>query len=505
MAYRLLTVVIGSFALLSSQSLLANDVQLSDLRLADSQTLKVTLQWQHSWNLNGLKKPFNHDAVWLFFKYKNSGDQGWQHANLSSQGMKHNITDGTPGLIQLKGVKDQAGLFVQRRKQGSGPIRPQTLSIKLANSLEKGQYQFRAFGIEMVKVTTDSFFLGDGASNHTLAVANNGEPYHVTDEGPISVDSTGNNLTSSDKFPPAKDIPSSYPVGYEGFYAMKYEISQAQYVSFLNTLSSTQQANHISADPTSSKGSTAFRGARGNRNGIVIKQPAKAQQPAVFACDANPNSPIGAVDDGQNRACNFLKWSDVAAYLDWAGLSPITETAFEKLSRGPQKPLKLGFAWGTNQVTDANNLIKDGTPQETVKEPIKAQHGVASHGYAGPKGPLRNGFNGSDSVDRLRLGAGYYGALELSGNLWELLVNLNQHGLNFKGRPGNGDLNSQGFSDEPNWPGKQGKGAGFKGGAWNSGILQEFRDLAVSDRFYIYDQPKTRRETAGGRGVRYLR
>jgi formylglycine-generating enzyme required for sulfatase activity len=505
MPNRLFMLFIGGVAMLSPPSLLANNLKLSNLNLVDSQTLTVTVQWQHSWNVKGLKSPYNHDAAWLFFKYQKEGSNRWQHVSLSSQNMNHEITRGDPGLVSLEAVRDETGLFIKRKQRGSGAVPQQSLSIQLAKPLDKGRYQFRAFGIEMVKVKTDSFYLGDGASNHALQVANSGKPYKVTHEGSIPVDSTGNSLTSADKFPPARDIPPDYPTGYEGFYAMKYEISQAQYVSFLNTLSPTQQANRIGNDPTANKGTTAFPRSRGNRNGIVIKEPAKGGQPAVFACDANPSSPIGAVDDGLNRACNFLKWADVAAYLDWAGLSPMTETAFEKLCRGPQKPVKLGFAWGTDKVTDANNLVNDGTPRESVKEPFKAQHGIASHGYAGPKGPLRNGFNGTDSSNRLTIGAGYYGALELSGNLWELVVTLNQKGLNFKGNPGDGDLNNQGYANEPDWPGKQGKGAGFKGGAWNSGILQEFRDLAVSDRFYIYDQPKKRRETVGGRGVRYLR
>jgi formylglycine-generating enzyme required for sulfatase activity len=503
MPNRLFMLFLGGLASLSPLSLVANNLQLSNLTLVDSQTLKVSAQWQHSWNLEGEKPPYNHDAAWLFLKYQKEGSNQWQHVSLSSQNTDHEITRGDPGLVSLDAVRDETGLFIKRRQRGSGAVPQQTLSIQLAEPLAKGRYQFRAFGIEMVNVKTDSFYLGDGASNHTLQYANSGKPFKVTHDGSIPVGNSGNKLTSADKFPPAGDIPEDYPTGYEGFYAMKYEISQAQYVSFLNTLSTTQQANHIGNDPTASKGTLAFPRSRGNRNGIVIKEPAKGDQPAVFACDANPNSPIGAVDDGQNRACNFLKWADVAAYLDWAGLSPMTETAFEKLCRGPKQPVKLGFAWGTDKVTDANNVVKDGTPLESVKEPLKDQHGLASHGYAGPKGPLRNGFGGTDSSNRLSIGAAYYGALELSGNLWEMVVTLNAEGLTFKGQPGDGELGSRGYANEPNWPGQKGRGAGFRGGAWNSGILQEFRDLAVSDRFYIYDQPKSRRETSGGRGVRY--
>ncbi len=490
-------------AVLLSSGLSANNLRIKNLTLKDSLHLECTISWEHSWNLEGKKTPYNYDAVWLFFKYRETAGTQWMHASLSSLSSDHQVIAGPDNKVRLEGVADQAGLWVKRQQRGAGPVPETRIRIRLAKGLSEKPYQFRAYGIEMVKVKRDTFYLGDGKSNNTLQTASTGKPYRVDHSGSIPVDSQGNKLTSTGDSKPAADIPESYPVGYEGFYAMKYEISQSQYVGFLNALTKAQQARHIENDPGSAKGSLAFPGGRGNRNGIVIQKPAEGTKPARFACDANPQSPVGARDDGQNRACNFLKWSDVAAYLDWAALAPLTETAFEKLCRGPAYPVKLGFAWGTAKVTDANAIVNDGTPLETVEEPLPAGHGLASHGYAGPKGPLRSGFGGSDSSTRLSIGAGYYGALELSGNLWELVVTLNKEGLAYNGHPGDGRLSQKGFADESLWPGRQGKGAGFKGGAWNSGILQEFRDLAVSDRFYIYDQPNSRRGTTGGRGGRF--
>ena len=503
LSYKLL--LIALFAVLLSPALSANNLQVKNLVLTDSQHVAATLSWEHAWNLTDEQPPYNHDAVWLFLKYRSTDDHQWQHARISAQSANHRITESPNNKVRLEGVADQMGLWIKRQQRGSGPVPDTRIRLQLAEVLPQGRYQFRAFGIEMVHVPTDSFYLGDGASNNTLELASSGKPYLVTDDGPLAVDSSGNNLTSAGEFAPGADIPEGYPLGYEGFYAMKYEITQAQYIDFLNTLTLAQQANRIAADPAAEQGTLAFPNSRGNRNGIVIRKPATPGQPAVFAADANPGSAVSAADDGQNRACNFLIWADVAAYLDWAGLAPMTETAFEKLCRGPANPVAKEFAWGTAAITDANNIVNDGTLRETVDETLEPNSGLASHGYRGPKGPLRAGFAGADTSTRRSIGASYYGALELSGNLWELVVTLSSEGLTFEGKAGDGALTADGSANEPSWPADNGKGAGFRGGGWNSGILPDFRDLAISDRFYGYDDPTNRRGTVGGRGIRYSR
>ncbi|HEX2898177.1 MAG TPA: hypothetical protein VHS96_00505, partial [Bacteroidia bacterium] len=144
--------------------------------------------------------------------------------------------------------------------------------------------------------------------------------------------------------------------------------------------------------------------------------------------------------------------------------------------------------------------LHDGSAQEAVSETGTATAGLGSHGYAGPQGPLRCGFAGHANSDRLQAGAGYYGHMELSGNLWELCVSTRATGLGFSGNHGDGTLAENGEADVPTWPGPD--GIGFKGGGWNSGIIPGFRDLAVSDRFYIDWATDLRRNTSGGRGAR---
>lgn len=74
----------------------------------------------------------------------------------------------------------------------------------------------------------------------------------------------------------------------------------------------------------------------------------------------------------------------------------------------------------------------------------------------------------SDGVaTRIAAGAGYYGVMELSGNVWERVVNIGySSGRNFEGRyHGNGQLASAGSADVTSWPGVDAVGAGFRGGS----------------------------------------
>ena len=60
--------------------------------------------------------------------------------------------------------------------------------------------------------------------------------------------------------------------------------------------------------------------------------------PATVANNANPDKVYNNFDDGQSCAAYYLSWTDLAAYLDWACLSPMTEIQFEKACRGAESP-----------------------------------------------------------------------------------------------------------------------------------------------------------------------
>ncbi|MEI8349081.1 MAG: hypothetical protein WCI77_02910, partial [Candidatus Omnitrophota bacterium] len=78
---------------------------------------------------------------------------------------------------------------------------------------------------------------------------------------------------------------------------------------------------------------------------------------------------------------------------------------------------------------------------------------------------------------RQNAGASYYGAMELSENLWERPVSIgNATARSFGASNGDGTLSSTGNSTTADWPGAEGNG--FRGGSWSSNSSEG----RVSDR-----------------------
>jgi hypothetical protein len=76
----------------------------------------------------------------------------------------------------------------------------------------------------------------------------------------------------------------------KALWCMKYEINQAGYRDFLNTLEVVQQTTRTFNLPTSSVGTGALATAGTFRNFIEIATPATGNSPAVYGCDANNNN-----------------------------------------------------------------------------------------------------------------------------------------------------------------------------------------------------------------------
>jgi formylglycine-generating enzyme required for sulfatase activity len=184
---------------------------------------------------------------------------------------------------------------------------------------------------------------------------------------------------------------------------------------------------------------------------------------------------------------------------------------FEKACRGTNSSVAGEFAWGTPYITNANTAIYDGTVFETVSEVSSGESGLANHGTIiasqgwGLRGPLRTGFAANQSSTRISAGASFYGVMEMSGNVWEMVIAANGDGLNFSRIFGDGILDSNGNANESGWSNSStASGVILRGGAWGS-IVSEvgaWRDLAVSDRYYSHVKPSTRRNSLGGRGGR---
>jgi formylglycine-generating enzyme required for sulfatase activity len=474
--------------------------------------VQFNLSWDNSWRTS-TSAPFNWDAAWVFVKYKVGTTGEWKHATLSSTG--HTIPSGATTT-----QPDAAGLFIYRSADGAGTFSPSGIQLIWNYGADGIAYSYqitvRVYAIEMVYNQVGGFQAGSGAINNgELRRANDvtssgtASTFTITGTTPTvqgnsssasptniaAYNNTANDLTLTN----TASLASGYPTGFNAFYAMKYEISQQQYVDFLNTLTYTQQAARTAA--TSPPNSAATTGAlihpNDKRNGIDIQTPGtSATVPAVYACNLNGNSTYNESDDGQHIPCNYLSWDDLVAYLDWAALRPMTELEYEKSCRGNQNPTANEFAWGNTSATALSGLSNASTMSETASN---TSSNIAYNNIF-TSGPVRTGIFATSSTARATSGAGYYGNMELSGNLWERVVTLgNATGRTFSGVHGNGAITSGGAADVSGWPGSA--GTGWKGGSW---LNTTTNSATTSDRAQAANADNTRSADAGGRGVRTI-
>ena len=312
-------------------------------------------------------------------------------------------------------------------------------------------------------------------------------PYLVNSENAIIVGANASNLSysannySGDGSGP---IPAAFPKGYKAFWCMKYETTQEQYVDFLNTLSRIQQSARVASNISTNNIVHRFvmcgSSNSSNRNGIRCDALLpNSSDPVTFYCDLNKNGVPNEEDDGQTIACNYICWADVVAYADWACLRPMTELEYEKTARGIAPPVPNEFAWGNTTIAQSFEIIN---PQ-TVTEISKTSNANCVY-RSGIVGPMRVGNFARSGSNRYTSGASYYGAMDLSGNLWELTVTIgNGNGRNFSGIMGDGILDDVGNANVKRWPGNDANGSGFKGGGWNYSYSGG-EDTSISDRYY---------------------
>ncbi|MEM6700796.1 MAG: SUMF1/EgtB/PvdO family nonheme iron enzyme, partial [Bacteroidota bacterium] len=314
---------------------------------------------------------------------------------------------------------------------------------------------------------------------------------------------------------PKGRLEKDFPKGTQGFYQMKYELSQQEYCDFLNTLTPTQQAQH---DLT--KVQEFDRPIADYRNAIVWEN-------GRFAT----NRP--------NRPCNFISWMDGLAYADWAGLRHMTELEFEKACRGSQSATYREYVWGVNEIKEGSNMqfattFYEGTTIATKEEGSETVDGnihasmfsyrnfidvcTPQGNFYDPKsdgcrsfkggdqkrGPVRKGIFGvTSNGDRVKAAATYYGAMEMGGNLQEPVVTVGHpSGRKFRATHGNGELTAAGFADNEDWQPIKGEYAfGGRGGCW------KFHEnhARTADRFKgLRTNPNRRASHIGFRGVRTI-
>lgn len=481
--------------LLLLQWLGANSITVSNttLNATKSDGIKITfdLSWQNSWYLTS-GTPQNHDAAWVFAKYRvNNGN--WLHLPVDATG-----TAPYPATLD---IKEGVGVMVYNNTvAGTGPAAYPgitLISTTAASAYTPGdQVDVRVFAIEMVHVPQGQFMLGNnklsGSDNETRGFSDGDGGYLVSSEGAINVSASDkspvpNTLQANSATVTVGTIPAAYPKGFDAFYCMKYEVSQALWVSFFNTLTATQRS---ARDITAAGGKNSDGVV--NRNGVAYSGTGEATTtlPAV---------PI-----------NFVSRNDAMAFLDWAALRPMTELEYEKAAKGPATPSPGWFAWGNSTIKQGARyaLASAGTTTETVTSGTfatsvgNAVYGgetdnpnvigstTASQGPVYPSGtvgPFRVGiFAGSTTpATRVQAGASYYGIMELSGNVAEGVITVaNAAAQSYTGNHGDGTLSAAGAQDE-GWP--TGVAIGYRGG-WFSGDVTY---LMTADRSLIGSSPNT--------------
>lgn len=369
-----LLLAVALTSMVSANNITVTNILLTGQNTASDYTMvQFDLSWENSWRISSAAT--NWDAAWVFVKYRvtdeNGGDGLWHHASLNDAG--HTAPSGSTidiGLLTPATAFDATtnpglGAFIYRSANGTGTNSFTSAQLRWNYGVnystgstpigDNDIIDIQVFAIEMVYVPAGSFYVGDGIISSTNIALKNGQftntgstaAYQITSESvPATLggggDMMNNNATGmadADDFNDAtqKSLPTAFPKGYNAFYCMKYEISQQGYVDFLNSLTQTQA--------TARKETAAST----YRYGITG---------AAIGSYATTNPYV---------ACNYLTWADVAAYLDWSGLRPMTELEFEKACRGTLAAVVNECAWGTvGFAGSAYTLSNSGANNEVI-------------------------------------------------------------------------------------------------------------------------------------------
>lgn len=511
------SIIAIAFFLLSFCFINANNLQITNVNRGGAGNDEITfnIAWENSWWVDGA--PSNYDAVWVFIKFRECGTTNeWSHALLSTNMPDHSFSAGieaaTPITVTDRfgdGTGHNTGVMIKRSDKAIGHITNQTVTLKIVGSSnavdfdDETEFDIKVFGIEMVYIPEGPFFAGDEVSNRTIHKpgTNPYQPLHITSE---SLPGTPNIAAQRSGISTVytHTLGDDFPKGYNAFYIMKYEITQGQYVDFLNTLTATQITNR----------------------GYMLNQ---------YNHRIAHNGDEYFVSDGDgDRAKGYLSWDDFTAYMDWAALRPISELEFEKACRGPLNPVFNEYAWGSGNdatITPVTQIANGPAGIEisatdnancNIAYPTSGSYDIygvsgshvwkhesgASTSNPASRSPVAVGmFARTEPFDRIGTGATYYGVMEMSGNVTEQCVSINHGSASnqpspFTGIWGNGQLDSDGFHTVGDWQisGHLNRYI-YRGGSY---IHTQAR-ASVSDRT---DEGRTntttRNHNVGGRGVR---
>jgi len=494
----------------------ANNLSIANTSFnSTDNTVTFTISWENSWRVT--TGPKNWDAVWVFIKRQACSNTNiWASQLLSTTSADHS-NSGT--LLTVDAVNDGMGVFIRRASTttATGNISSTTITLKLNTTASNtsplittsANDNFKVMGMEMVYVPEGEFFLGDGRSTNSnnFSAGNNANT-------PLKIDAAKQNAglgvstvycnTFAYGCPSA--LPSTFPLGFKGYYCMKYELAVSAYVDFLNCLTYDQQAVKLAkrgANYPNNVGA-GFTDGWQTLNVVVSVAGTYNTVPATFTQGSG----------SYYRPMHQLNWQDLASYLDWSGLRPMTEFEFEKACRGNNAGIANNavpneYPWGNTTIYQTTS----GSDYAAANERYNSygQQGPATYNWAdwGTWSPMRSGAPAAyPNATRTQAGATYYGIMEMGGNIFEQCVGggSGYDYSTFTTSNGDGALTNLGLANVTGWPANGGVKSGtiLRGGSFQYG--PEY--IRVSDRaFYDGNDLNSNTNTAwtvGGRGVRTM-
>jgi formylglycine-generating enzyme required for sulfatase activity len=270
--------------------------------------------------------------------------------------------------------------------------------------------------------------------------------------------SDGTVLSGEMVFVPAGDFTMGSTTGYsnelpvhtvylDAFYIDKYEVTNAQFQSFIDAGGYTTQAYWSAAgwSECSWGGWT---------------EPLFWTAGTYHSGTAWPDFPVVGVS-----------WYEAEAYANFAGKRLPTEAEWEKAARGTDQRT---YPWGDSIDGSRANFVQSGDPYE-------------SSGYTTPVGFFDGRLHPSPLFQTTN-SPSPYGAYDMAGNAWEWVADWYQS-----------DYYSVSPSSNPPGP-STGSSRVLRGGAWNGGSMS----LARSACRYRYNPPYARNSGIGFRCARTL-
>jgi formylglycine-generating enzyme required for sulfatase activity len=197
----------------------------------------------------------------------------------------------------------------------------------------------------------------------------------------------------------------------------------------------------------------------------------------------------------------------------------MTELEYEKAGRGNLPPTMGEYAWGNSMAYQPNYAPSDeGSGVELPAYGYNVAVGYLADYTSSPSnqggsnpltGPQRVGSCAYQTTSRAQAGAGYYGVMDLTGNVEEEVVWLGDIAsrTTYTGTHGNGLLDATGKVTNSDWLAIT--SFGLRGGSFypaddfNPSILSHhFYVVTLSSRNFSALTADAASFTAGGRGVR---